>query len=350
MQRFVRVYVLDDLTTSVHTPRMDLSGKKVAITGAGGFIGRHLVRRLSEEGAHVTGIDLKGVKPETGKRVQWIESDLSDEAALKKQLSDCDLVYHLAFPVSDWEKEEVFVAALKASDLICKICSQKGIRLVLTTSVVVYGDMIGKGPIDESTAHGKPTGFYTEYKQKQEENAIGHMHRSGADIRIVRPANVYGAGSKPWVNEVVKVLRQGLPALIGDGKGRAGLIHVLNLVEILILVARDDDSKGEIFLASDDNHVAWHTYFSDLAHLANANAPGSMPRFASEMLAVAGETAWKTFGLKGRPPLTRQALMLIGADNDFMNTKVKEKLGFAPVITYTQAMAEIGDYLKTTDL
>lgn len=326
---------------------MDLKGKKVAVTGAGGFIGRNLLQSLAECGAKITGFDMPGVKPVEGKHIEWVESDLSSETDVRAALSQAEVVFHLAFPVSDWESEDKFIAALKLSDLICRIAEEKAQRLILTTSVVVYGDQIGKGPIDESTSYGKANGYYTEYKQKQEQNAIGHFHRANLDVRIVRPANVYGAGSKPWVVEVIKVLRQGLPALIGDGKGRAGLIHVTNLVDILLRVAEDENSRGEIYLASDDNHVAWHTYFSDLAHIARTDPPSSIPRFASDILAIAGETAWKTFGIKGRPPLTRQALMLVGADNDFSNKKVREKLGFKPIVSYQQALHEIENYVQT---
>lgn len=327
---------------------MDLKGKKIAVTGAGGFIGRNLLASLVQRGAKIKAFDLPGVKPIEGKHIEWVESDLSDEAAVHAALVDAEVIFHLAFPVSDWESEDKFIAALKLSDLICRIAEEKAQRLIVTTSIVVYGDMIGKGPIDENTAYGKAHGYYTEYKQKQEQSAIGHFHRAGLDVRIVRPANVYGAGSKPWVIEVIKVLRQGLPALIGDGKGRAGLIHVTNLVDILLRVAEDENSRGEIYLAADDNHVAWHTYFSDLAHIARTGPPSSIPRFASEMLAMAGETAWKTFGIKGRPPLTRQALMLVGADNDFSNQKVREKLGFKPIISYQQALHEIKAYVEET--
>ena len=62
---------------------MDLKGKKIAVTGAGGFIGRNLLGGLEERGAKITGFDLPGVKPVEGKHIRWVESDLSDESAVR---------------------------------------------------------------------------------------------------------------------------------------------------------------------------------------------------------------------------------------------------------------------------
>jgi len=325
---------------------MRLEEKKVTVTGAAGFIGRKLVEALIADGAHVTAIDLPGVKFPQWRGVECVSSDLSSAADLKKYLRGRDLVFHLAFPVSDWEAESKFVAAVQLSDAICALCAQEEIRLVITTSVVVYGDNIGKGPITEATAYGKPHGYYMAYKQKQEQAALRVLESAKADIRIVRPGNVFGAGSQPWVVEVARVLAKGMPALIDGGKGRAGLVLVDNLVEMLLLVARADAARGEIFLGVDDNTVTWADYFLAIADFIKASTPRSMPRILAEIAAASSEFAWKSLSLQGRPPITKQALVLVGADNDFRNDKIKQVLGYTPVKTYQQGLWEIAEFLS----
>jgi nucleoside-diphosphate-sugar epimerase len=324
---------------------MRFKDQKVTVTGAAGFIGRKLVEQLLAEGAKVTAVDLPGVQFPEWDDVECVNSDLSDAAELKKLCSQKDLIFHLAFPVSDWEKEEKFQQALKHSEEICRLAAVAGTRLIITTSVVVYADQIGKGPITEETPYGKANGHYMAYKQKQERIALQYAHEHKVDIRIVRPANVYGAGSKPWVVEVARVLAKGVPSLIDGGKGRAGLVLVDNVVEVLLLTAKAELPRGEIFLAVDDNTVTWHDYFSSIADFIKADAPKSIPRFLAEIAAIGGELAWKTLGLAGRPPLTRQALMLVGADNDFKNDKIKRVLGFKPVKTHEQGLWEIAAFL-----
>ena len=324
---------------------MRFSQKKVTVTGAAGFIGRKLVEQLVAEGAQVTAVDLPGVKFPEWKGVECVGSDLGDARELQKLIGGRDLVFHLAFPVSDWEKEALFQAALGHSEEICRICTAEKIRLVITTSVVVYADQIGKGPITEETPYGKPNGHYMAYKQKQEQIALRYAKEQHGDICIVRPANVYGAGSKPWVIEVARVLAKGVPGLVDGGKGRAGLVLVDNLVHVLLLAAKEDAARGEIFLAVDDNTVTWHDYFAAIAGFIKAGEPKSVPRIVAEIAAAGAELTWKTLSLAGRPPLTRQALTLVGHDNDFKNDKIKRVLGFVPVKTYDQGLSEIAAFL-----
>jgi len=324
---------------------MRFEKKKVLVTGAAGFIGRALVEALQAEGAHVTAVDLPGVKFPVWPKVEKINSDLSDLTELKKLCGNSDLIFHLAFPVSDWEKEERFQEAIRHSEEICRLAAVTNTRLIVTTSVVVYADQIGKGPISEETSYGKANGHYMAYKQKQERIALKYAHEHKADIRIVRPANVYGAGSKPWVIEVARVLAKNAPALIDGGKGRAGLVLVDNLVEVLQLSALAENARGEIYLAVDENTVTWREYFSSIARMIGAGEPKSIPRFIAEVAAVGAELAWKALPLEGRPPLTRQALMLVGSDNAFSGDKIKRDLGFIAVKTHEQGMREIEAYL-----
>lgn len=321
------------------------SGQKILVTGAAGFIGRRLVEKLIAAGAKVTAVDLPGVQFPAWQSAECVHSHLDDAAELKKLCADKDVIFHLAFPVSDWENEARFQQALEHSEAICQLAAATGARLIVTTSVVVYADRIGKGPITEETPHGKAIGHYTAYKQQQERIALQYAHEHKADIRIVRPANVYGPGSKPWVVEVARVLAKGMPALIDGGKGRAGLVLVDNLVEVLLLTSKADLPRGEIFLAVDENTVTWQDYFNAIAGFIKADAPKSMPRFLAEIVASGGELLWKTLGLAGRPPITRQALMLVGADNDFRNDKIKRVLGFKPVKTHEQGLWEIAAFL-----
>ena len=109
-------------------------------------------------------------------------------------------------------------------------------------SIVVYGERLGRQICDESTPFGRPLGPYSRSKQAQERIARDLEATDGLRVTLVRPANVFGPGSIPWVHEVVALLRRRGVTLIGGGWQNAGLCHVDNLVELLMLAATADEA------------------------------------------------------------------------------------------------------------
>ena len=76
------------------------------------------------------------------------------------------------------------------------------------------------------TERGAFQGPYCRAKQGQEDVAFEVREAGGLEVTIVRPSNVYGAGSGPWVEGMTALIRADLLAVLGDGSGNAGLVHV----------------------------------------------------------------------------------------------------------------------------
>ena len=125
----------------------------------------------------------------------------------------------------------------------------------------------------------------------------------------------------------------------------AGLVYVDNVAEILIRAGTRPETVGRVYNACDGLEVTWHRYFSDLAEMIGVDPPGSVPRLAAVVGAVAMELLWKTFGVKKRPPLTREALNLIGSDNRVPIDRLRAELGYEPRVDYAAGMAATKTYL-----
>src|SRR3990167_4370987 len=110
---------------------------------------------------------------------------------------------------------------------------QQGAAVILTTSVCAYGDAIQQGVCDEDTPLGRPQGPYGQAKQGQERLAW-RFRDQGGKVCVVRPANIIGPGSGPWLLDAAHALRQGLPALVGGGQGCAALAIVDNVADFLV--------------------------------------------------------------------------------------------------------------------
>jgi len=322
----------------------------ILVTGAAGFIGRRLVKRLLDEGRQVSAFDVmacpESLQGETN--LNWFKGDISKREDVKVAVEGCRSIFHLAALVGDWGQaalhQKITVEGTQTLFELALASSLKP-RFVLASSIVVYGEQISGERCYEGMPHGW---FYGPYgKSKQTQETIAHQFiQQGLDIRMVRPANVYGAGSKPWVDDVCVELKKGLPVLIAGGNYNAGLVHVDNVIEILILACESASARGQIFNAADEEGVTWRQYMKDLADCCGAPKPKSMPRIIAKYLAKSGEIAYHLMKIEKRPPLTAEALNLLGSNHRIDMTKTKTLLGYKPVKYYREGLEEIRQYLK----
>jgi nucleoside-diphosphate-sugar epimerase len=322
----------------------------ILVTGAAGFIGRRLVKRLLDEGREVNAFDVMAC-PESlqdEENLTWFKGDIAKREDVKGALKNSCSIFHLAALVGDWGQAALHQKiTVDGTQTLFELALESPLkpRLVLASSIVVYGDQINGERCYEGMPHGW---FYGPYgKSKQTQETIAHQFiQQGLDIRMVRPANVYGAGSKPWVDDVCVELKKGMPVLIAGGNYNAGLVHVENVIEVLMLASESDDARGQIFNAADEEGITWRQYMRDLAGCCGASKPKSMPRFIAKYLAKSGELAYHMMKIDNRPPLTAEALNLIGSNHRIDMTKTKELLGYKPVKYYREGLEEIRQYLK----
>jgi nucleoside-diphosphate-sugar epimerase len=331
---------------------MKKSNDYIWVSGASGFIGRHLVRELLKQGRKVRAYDIVPC-PESlcsNKAIDWVQGDIADKFAVKMSLDGCAAVFHLAAMVGDWgavaKHQKITVGGTQnVFESLHELDSK--VPIVLSSSIVVYGHQIGRMRCHEALPHGKSYGRYGDSKQSQERLAQSFI-QAGLDIRIVRPANVYGAGSKPWVEILSAQLQTGLPSLVSGGDFDAGLVHVNNLVDILIRVSENSGAKGQIYNAADEEGITWLRYMSDIAKICDAPKPISIPWLAAYAFAKMGEASYNLLRIEGRPLITLESLNLIGSSHRIDMEKTKRELGYRTVTSYRDGIEEVAEYLSET--
>ena len=164
-------------------------------------------------------------------------------------------------------------------------------------------------------------------------------------LTVVRPANVYGPRSGPWLHDVVNVIHSGSPGLISGGNMNAGLAYVDNVADILILAGSTEKAIGRAYNASDGTDVTWKQYFTDIADMIGAQKPKSIPRPLAAFGAYLLEGIWKFLGIQKRPLITREALNLIGSNNRIPNDRVRKELQYHPRISYSEGLQRTREYL-----
>lgn len=319
------------------------------VTGATGFIGRRLIARLREDGVAVSALLLEGeaALEEWSGEVQILRGNVCEADAVAAALEGIGTVFHLAALVaeqnSDYDahwavtaegSKNVYAAALRAKA-----------RVVVTTSICAYGDRIARDVCVEDGERGLHQGPYGRAKQGQEDYAL-EAHREGLAVTILRPSNVYGVGSKPWVEMLSDRLAEGTMAVIDDGSGNAGLVYVDNVVDALIAVATSDAAIGRTYNVCDGSAVTWRQYMDDLSKILGATPPPAIPRDDLYAMAQTNENPAELVGPQSEeiPPL--ELLNLVGSDSRFPTDRIRAEVGWEPRVSYEEALDVIRAYLE----
>ena len=318
------------------------------VTGATGFVGMRVAPLLADRGYDVRCL-VRPHHPEGvlgDERLSVVTGDLDDHVVVRDAIRDADVVLHLAAIVGDWGPPDEFCHVnVDGTRGVFDAALESGTRVVLASSITVYGDGLESCVCSEDVGHGRTFGSYGETKQAQERLAREYAER-GLDVVALRLGNIYGPASPVWVDEPVEYLATGLPSLIGGGHGDALLLHVDNAAAALVAAARLDGAAGRTYNVVDDSGITWRQYFGDLARITGASTPRSMPLVVARSLASVMETSWRALGRSSRPPLTREALSIVSARASVPIDRAREELGYDPPVDYEEGMRGVAEYLR----
>lgn len=266
------------------------SGQRILVTGASGFIGSHLCRRLCEDSAEVHAISrTKRPKYESGLR--WWHGDLAEIATVRDLVTTIksDVIFHLAgYPVGDRELEHVmpsFRNNLTSTVNLLTVASEIGCR-----RIILMGSM--EEPVS-GNPEVLPSSPYAAAKWAS--SAYGRMFHALYQLPVVTLRNfmVYGPGQqdlKKLIPYVILCLLRGEIPQLSSGKRQVDWIYVDDVVEGLLSAAQANDIEGKTIDIGSGELISIQTIVESLVRMINSKIKphfGALPDRPFEQLRVA---------------------------------------------------------------
>jgi nucleoside-diphosphate-sugar epimerase len=323
-----------------------VAGDRTAfVTGGSGFIGGRLIRRLSADGWTVRALARSSGSARAVEEcgAEPVRGDLDDIESMRAGAEGCATAFHAAALVTEWGSDAAYEQAnVIGTSNALQACHRAGVsRFVNVSTVGVIQDGRSFSRADESTplALHSPWGYSTT--KARAEALVARWSRPGFETVSIRPEFVWGPGDTTLVPAITEKVRAGQFVWISGGRHRVATSHVDNVVEALIRAA-ERGRGGAAYFATDGEPPVFRDFLTRLMAAHGVEMPDrSIPLPVARAFAAGCEWAWRTFRLPGVPLLTRPALWIIGVESTVDDSRARRELGYAPVRTIDDGLAEL---------
>jgi dihydroflavonol-4-reductase len=302
------------------------------VTGATGFLGSHVARVLSEQGAELRLLvrptsnlkNLQGLKAETA------SGDLRDAASLEKAMAGCDTVFHVAADYRLWVRDpaEMYRSNVSGTRAILEAARRNSVRrVVYTSSVGTIGFTGDDKPVDEDSpvSLADMIGHYKRSKFMAEQIAL-EAGRSGMQVVTVNPTTPVGEQDvkpTPTGRIVLDFLKRKFPAYVETG---------LNLVDVREcarghVMALEKGRSGERYILGGED-LTLKQILDKLAKLTGLRSPTvKLPYIFAFAAGVVDEAI--TGGILHREPRATVDTVRMGRKKMFASSaKAERELGW----------------------
>jgi nucleoside-diphosphate-sugar epimerase len=325
----------------------DPGRRRVLVTGAGGFIGRHLVADQLSLGREVVALDLD-LSPISHLRqsfpLEMVEGDVADPVLQERALRGVDTVFHLAaahlsVTAGTSVYRRVNVDAVRS--LVAR-SGDAGIRRFVHCSTVGVFGALRTQPADEETPC-QPEFDYEKTKLEGEAVLVEAFSRDGFPMTILRPAWVYGPGC-PRTEKLFRTIRRKRFLIAGAGGGYRHSVYIRDMTAAFELAANTDAALGQVLIIADDEAVTVRTLVGLISQIVGSPMPRAVP---FPVLRAAGAAAEFLFGLAGKePPVSRRSLRFFSGNTAFDTARARDVLGFRPSYGIQEGLRETFEILE----
>lgn len=323
---------------------------QVLVTGANGFTGGHLARRLIADGHRVRALVRPGAKTDAlqAAGIEVVTGQLTDAADVRRAVAGCAQVYHIAaaFRTAGHPDQYYYDVNVGGTRNVLDAAQAEGCERVIHCSTGGVHGHIEDPPANEDYRF-KPGDVYQESKVAAEA-LVRERVAKGQRITMFRPAAIYGEGDMRFLKLFRSVYR-GRFVMVGSGQTRLHMVHVDDLCQGIALCGTREEALGQVFILAGPDAPTLNEICGMVAQTLGV-AP---PRWRVPVWPVYAAGAlceWLCVPLRIDPPLHRRRVSFFTHHREFDIGRARRLLGYAPAVSAAEGIRRTAAWYQAQGL
>lgn len=307
-------------------------GTRVLVTGATGFTGSVLVKKLLAAGVKVRAIrrPSSNIQHLRDLDIDWIVGDVYDEETVKRACQGAEYIFHVAAAFREAKIRDIdyWNVHVRSTQLLAHEAKSNPNfkRFVHISTMGVHGH-IDQPPATEEYRYA-PGDPYQRTKLEAELWIRDFGKQHALPFTVVRPAGIYGPGDKRLL-KVFRMASKSVVPILGSGKCLYHLIHVEDLTDAFIVAATHPNALGDYFICGNVESTSLEQMVRWVAGVLGTKPKFlRLPAWPFFALGLACEIICKPFGVE--PPIYRRRVAFFTKDRSFNTSKIRQRLGWEP--------------------
>jgi 2-alkyl-3-oxoalkanoate reductase len=319
---------------------------RTLVTGATGFLGRHIVGQLLAGGHTVRALSRSPDPELAAGGAENVSVDLRDREATIAACRDIDAVFHTAGLAGVWGPwKRYYDANTLATEHVVAGCLEHGVeRLVFTSTPSVTFDAVDQMGVDESVPYARRwLCHYPHSKALAEQHVLAANGCNGLLTCSLRPHLIWGPGDRHLIPRLIERRRTNRLWRVGDGTNVIDMVYIDNAAAAHLRAAErltpGSPAAGQTYFITQGEPVRCWEWLSQILRLAGLGPTQKLMSVrAAWRVGALMEAMWSLLRLRGEPPMTRFLAAQLGTSHYFDISRAQRDLGYSPSITTGEGM------------